>query len=78
MIQIAQPGTAISGNRPHAAGVPLIFSISRRLVARRPARRYRVTTRVRGYLMLQHALEPAGTASAAGYRRLQHHRRLSY
>jgi G3E family GTPase len=26
---------------------------------------------------LEHALEPAGTASAAGYRRLQQHRRLS-
>jgi G3E family GTPase len=27
---------------------------------------------------LEHALEPAGVASAAGYRRLQRHRRLSY
>jgi G3E family GTPase len=27
---------------------------------------------------LEHALRPAGIASAAGYRRLQHHRRLSY
>jgi G3E family GTPase len=27
---------------------------------------------------LEHALEPAGTANAAGYRRLQHYRRLSY
>ena len=27
---------------------------------------------------LEHALEPAGTARAAGYRRLQHYRRLSH